>query len=882
MSPESSAHPDRIGPYRIVRRLGAGGMGEVFLAFDDRLDRRVAVKRIRPEARANLERRERLRREARVAARLNHTSIVQVYDILHEEDSDYIVMEYVEGRNLRELIENGAVPLRDALELARELADGLDAAHRLGIVHRDFKTENVLVTAAGRAKITDFGIAKQLLGDEEESLTRGNVVLGTYRSMSPEQARGEPVDHRTDLFSFGVLLYELFTGRSPFQAENSLATLNQVIHVRQKPVCELVPAVPAEVSDLVDHLLEKDPLLRPQSAGQVRRELDRFVQATAELAETAMTMIEPAGSRRATGVGSSGSRTRPSSSGIPPRPDSALTTLKGRPRRALWVVAALVLLGIAAGAAYFALRPPRPPLYVGVLRPEVGAGGGAPETELLSSGVRVALLRALVSLEGISPKELDEIDAAPGSPQQVAREVAADEIVSSRLDCRPDACRVAVKRIRGRDGSVLWADSLEVPTDDFSVAASAVTRQLRLAYADRKTRRGIPDLAVGSGDLKELLRLRRRFESRGEASLDPILDGLEAIRERSPGFLDAYLLEARAVLFRFWESRDPADLQRGFRLAQDARKLAPGDPQPLLVLVELALAANDLELAKDTLEELERLVPGDVRVLERRARYLNARGRTEEALELLRETARVHPSTNRLRNLAQMEFQQGQIAQAREHLQLLLQRSPADSGGLNLLATIELSNGDPRRAAELFGALVQRSPTPARLANLALSYCFLGRYADAVATYRRIVEKEPRNPLYALNLADAYSLQGQKAEADALYRRVLELITADPAASGPQFLTAKAQALAHLGQGPDAVAAVQEALRLAPNDGPVAYEGAVVYALLGESSSALVNAEKALKLGMQPRWFSFPWFDSLRGNPAFQKLLAGSERPASS
>jgi tetratricopeptide (TPR) repeat protein/tRNA A-37 threonylcarbamoyl transferase component Bud32 len=879
LSPEPSAHPDRIGPYRIVRRLGAGGMGEVFLAYDDRLDRPVAIKRIRPDGNNHSERRERLRREARVAARLNHPAIVQVYDILHEEDSDYIVMEYVEGRNLRLLLEAGLPGLGKALELARELAAGLDAAHRMGVVHRDLKTENVLVTAEGRAKITDFGIAKQLLGTDEESLTRDHAVLGTYRSMSPEQARGEPVDHRTDLFSFGVLLYELFTGRSPFQAENSLATLNRVIHFRQTPLFELSPEVPAELSDLVDHLLEKDPLLRPQSAGQVRRELDRLALATAEPGETAMTQIEPAAPSR-TGGGTSGIRTRSVSRGTAPPADSALTTLKGRPRRALWVAVVLGLLGIAAGTAYFVLRPPPPPLYVGVLRPEIGAGSGA-ETELLSSGVRVALLRALVSLEGISPKELDEIDAAPGPPQQVAREIAADEIVSSRLDCRPEACRVAVKRIRGQDGSVLWADSLEVPTDDFSVAASAVTRQLRLAYADRRTRRGIPDLAVSSGDLKEFLRLRRRFESRGEASLDSILAGLQEIRERSPGFLDAYLLEARAVLFHFWESREPADLQRGFRLAQDARKLAPGDPQPLLVLVDLALAANDLVLAEETLEELEGLVPGDVRVLERRARYLSARGRTEEALELLRETARIHPSTNRLRNLAQMEFQQGQIAQAREHLQRLLQRSPADSGGLNLLATIELSNGDPRRAAELFGALVRRSPTPARLANLALSYCFLGRYADAVATYRRIVEQEPRNPLYALNLADAYSLQGQKAEADALYRRVLELIETDPAASGPQFLTAKAQALAHLGKGRDAVAAVQEAFRLAPNDGPVAYEAALVYALLGESSSALVNAEKAVKLGMRPRWFSFPWFDSLRANPDFQRLLAGAGSPES-
>ena len=258
MQLERSNSVETIGPYRILRRLGAGGMGEVFLAYDDRLDRRVAIKRIRPEAGVTRERRERFRREARMAARLSHPAIVQVHDILQgaqEGDLDHIVMEYVEGESLRDMVECGPLKIGQVLELARELADGLEAAHRQGIVHRDLKTENVLVTPEGRPKITDFGIAKRLLAEDgEESLTADDAVVGTCRSMSPEQARGEPVDYRTDLFAFGVLLYEALTGISPFAAENRLATLNRVIHARQRPVRELVPAIPDEVSRLVDHL----------------------------------------------------------------------------------------------------------------------------------------------------------------------------------------------------------------------------------------------------------------------------------------------------------------------------------------------------------------------------------------------------------------------------------------------------------------------------------------------------------------------------------------------------------------------------------------------------------------------------------------------------
>src|SRR3954453_1923203 len=212
----------RIGPYQILKRIGAGGMGEVFLAYDSRLDRMVAIKRIRA-GRGTPVTRERFRREARLAARLSHSAIVQVYDILEEEGNEYIVMEYVEGTTLRDQLGEGPLDVRVAVELARELAAGLDMAHRQGIIHRDLKTENVLVSSEGGPKILDFGIAKRFLDSQEEgSLTADHAVLGTCRVMSPEQARGEPLAPSADLFALGVLLYEVLTGLSPFEAESSL------------------------------------------------------------------------------------------------------------------------------------------------------------------------------------------------------------------------------------------------------------------------------------------------------------------------------------------------------------------------------------------------------------------------------------------------------------------------------------------------------------------------------------------------------------------------------------------------------------------------------------------------------------------------------------
>ena len=863
--------PGMIGPYQVLKRLGAGGMGEVFLAYDERLDRKVAIKRIRADVSSTPERRERFRREARLAAKLNHPAIVQIYDVLTAEDASCIVMEHVEGTNLRQLLDDGPLPVEEVVTLARDVAEGLAEAHRQGIVHRDLKTENVLITSEGRAKIADFGIAKRvLMGTEEDSLTGDGRVLGTYRAMSPEQARGEEVDFRSDLFSLGVLLYEALTGRSPFEAENELAMLNRIVHERQAPVREVRPEVPENLSILVDHLLEKDPLGRPRSAREVAQIL---AGGTLHTGTASPTMMEPL----------PGMPPPAASAGTMKPPDSALTAANRRFGVWSWIALLLVLVAAAAGI-WISLRPARQPLYVAVLRPEVDARSqNSEESELLASAVRLALLQGVLALEDLSPKPFDEVDKAAGPPTAIARAVSVSELVGAKLECRPELCRIVLNRLSGKDGSILWASApFEVPTDNLSVLANAVSRQLRLGYADHRTRKGAQDLAVSDQDLREFLKLRRRFDSRQEPSLDALEERLAAIRARSPRFLDAYLLAADIARHRFWTSRSPEDLQRGFRLIAAAHDLAPDDPQPLFARIDLALAGQDVDLAEKTLAELRPLIPGDVRLLERSSRILDAQGKSQEALAQLRTAARLQPSSKRLHNLAQLEFKLGDVAAAKKTLNLLLQRSPGDFDGMSMLATIELLNGDVNRAIELYRQLVSRSPGTNELNNLSVAYLFAKRYPEAADTTKAILAREPDNPLYVLGLGDAYLLMGRRREAEAQYRRILDLTRADPSKTDPQFLTVKAQALAHLGQGRQAVAAVQEALRLAPDNGTTAYEASLVYALLGEDESALVNAEKAVKSGFGPRWFSFPWFDSLRRRPEFQTITGSAATGASS
>jgi len=264
------ASPERVGPYRIEARLGAGGMGEVYRAHDERLDRWVAIKHILPEKSANPRAWQRLRREARAVARLNHPAIVRIYDIVKEDEGDWIVMELVEGRNLDRVIREDPLRFGQALHLAREIAEGLAEAHAQGIVHRDLKTENIMVTEEGHAKILDFGLAKSLWpGREESVISVQGSIIGTGHAMSPEQTRGEPLDHRSDLFSLGSLLFELFTGQNPFRGEHFIQVAARICSYQPPPVRAMNRRVPEEISVLIDRLLEKSPGLRPQSAAEV-------------------------------------------------------------------------------------------------------------------------------------------------------------------------------------------------------------------------------------------------------------------------------------------------------------------------------------------------------------------------------------------------------------------------------------------------------------------------------------------------------------------------------------------------------------------------------------------------------------------------------------
>ena len=310
----------KLGPYEIIALLGAGGMGEVYRAQDTRLDRSVAIKILSSTFSADSDRLRRFEQEARSASALNHPNIITIYELGRDGSTHYIAMELVEGKTVRELIASGSLPIRKAIEIAAQMAEGLTKAHEAGIAHRDLKPENLMVSKDGFVKILDFGLAKLTLpsGELPETSptvawqTRPGVVMGTVQYMSPEQASGGRLDFRSDQFSFGLVLYEMVTGKLAFRRDTTAETLVAILREQADPIGAQNSDAPAPLCWVIERCLAKEPDKRYISTRELARELaairDRFSEKPAKQVESPARQSSCAADR-ACGTGQ-GSRRR--------------------------------------------------------------------------------------------------------------------------------------------------------------------------------------------------------------------------------------------------------------------------------------------------------------------------------------------------------------------------------------------------------------------------------------------------------------------------------------------------------------------------------------------------------------------------------------------
>ena len=841
----SQAH---IGAYRILELIGTGGMGDVFLAYDERLRRRVAIKRIRSDAEATPRARQRLRREAEAAAALSHPAIVHVYDIVSDDSGDAIVMEYVQGETLDVMRSRGPLPPRQATNIGRQVAEGLAAAHALGFVHRDLKTQNVMLTPSGQVRILDFGLVKELERPlPDQALTAEGSLLGTLRSMSPEQAQGRSLDARSDLFSLGVLLYEICTGRPPFEGESPTETLVQLIAHPPRPIRDVNPQVPSRLATLVDQLLEKDPARRPASA-----------------AELAARLAEMEGLEGETG----------SAAAADPRGDSR--TIADSPARATWrrsipIVAGVALL-VAAAFALDALRrrgTVDPPTAVLVAEPNLASPAADERTRLAAFAVRESVVRTLAGLQGIEPVAAEELPANPLTLQQTARAVAADEVVVPAIDCSGASCRVSLRRQRAGDAHVLASstpvDVSSEPEDALGLA-SAIVLGVRELYAGHALRGAVPNLELRGADFERYLSFQRRA-SGGQVLTAADVDELERLAQSSPGLIEARLLAASAA-------RALKDRTRALRVLQGGSPDDQADPRLLRQRFLLDLETGQMSDAERALSALEARVPGDVRVLRGRAQLLILQGRLAEAAEVRRHVLRLRPTWRNLWFLADVETETGDEKAAREHLRRLLEISPDNPRGRAKLAELEWFLGDPAQAVRIYEGLLKEQETPENIANLGWSRLLAGEYGAAADAYRRALELRPADLRARLNLGIALQGLGDDAGARLAYGEVLER-AAVRGAAGP--LTAserllQAQALARLGRKVEAVELTMQALNEGQRGRQEVFQAALIYALCGDTNHALVLARDARQRGLSRSWFRIPGFETMRAVPGFAEL----------
>lgn len=858
--------PERLGPYLIRSRLGAGGMGQVFLAWHELLDRLVALKLIRSDRAGDPVYRERLMGEARAAARLAHPSIVGIHDVFESDQGPCVVMEFVPGRTLAQVIrERGRLGVAEAVALGRDVAEGLAAAHRRDLVHRDLKSDNVMVTPGGRAVILDFGLA---FTPDPAAASAEASVAGTPHCLAPEQLEGR-ADARSDLFALGLLLYEMLSGISPFRGADWRESVQRVRFLEPAPLRGWRPELPPALGELVARLLAKDPAARPASAAAVAAALAAMPGETAG---------------EAAAGGAAGEAPTASFPGLPAAAGSSppAPAAGSRPRRRapIGIAAVLVLLAAAAAAALYRGRAERPIRRVLVLPPRVGAE--VPDGRLLASALLSAGLAevgAFRRLAAIDPSLLDGAagpPAAGSSPADAARAVAADEALLSEIEAEASGnIQVSLRRV-DRSGRALYSASLEVPRRpvDLRWAAEAFGVALRSAFREVEERADAPRLDIEGADYAAFVRLLDATLADGFATAERLQELAELAR-RAPSFLPLQQMLGQMALRRYGESREPADLEIGLRTARHCRVLAPENPQAIKLAFEAELAAGRLDAAATLLGQLEKLGGHGVLALHGRARLADRQGRPDEALALSGRLAELEPSWQNLYQLADRELRLGRAAAARGHLGEVLAMLPENARAKTKLAELELLYGDPAAAERLFAALIAVRPRRSLLTNRGLALFLLGRLDEARGSFEAALALAPGHPTATLNLADLLAARGDGGAAAALYgdvrRRLLAQRAAAPLSAADTMILA--QCLAHLGETREAVALAQ-AIRLDdPQNSELAFQAAIVYGAAGDRTSALVAAERALAGGVQPRWFALPALSALRREPELRRLL---------
>jgi len=877
----------RFGRYELLSRLGAGGMGEVWRARDQDLHRDVAVKFLPEKFAADPNRFSRFSQEALAASRLTHPNIVTIHEIGETSGLHYIVMELVDGETLREiLLAQGERPLspRRLLEIGAQIADGLAKAHAAGIVHRDLKPENVMLTSDGFVKILDFGLVK-LHGDgsggHEQWFDSGaptwagpespspqtavGAVLGTAGYMSPEQARGRGVDHRSDQFALGAILYELATGRQAFRRETPAQTIAAIIDATPEPLAVLSPALPPPARWIIERCLAKDPAERYASTLDLARELRNVRERLPEVGS---------GASAETGFG------RPAFDWRRPARIGA---------------AALAVLALAWGARELLRNagdsaPTRTPV-VAVL--PVTNLTGQPEYDATAVGIAEVVIAGLAEIDGVQvlsrPSTAGYRDRK-GDLAAVGRELDAGYVVDGALQRSEQTLRVSLSLVQIPSNVVRWSGTFDgaFPRlfDLQSRVAEGLAGALRISLAppERVRIEARPTASPSAWEeYTAALTLLDRLDRPGYVAR--AITQLEAAIKADPRFARAHAVLGRACFLRYRETGDATWADRARDAVEEALRLDPKDADVRSGLAFIYSGRGKPDQALEEVRQALALRPNNDDYLRQLAYLLTDAGQPAAALDAARRALALRPGFGENHNvLGWVHYHAGRFHEAAASYRRDTELEPDNAWAFQMLGTSLWMQGDFDGAVAPFREAIRLAPDARAWANLGGVYYAKGASADAVRAYQEAARLEPASGTIRRSLGDARAKAGDEGEAKADWRAAIELsrtaLGVNP--RDPRQLKNTAICFAKLGERDPALRSAQLALEAGPADPDTHYGAAVVHALLGDEKAGLVFLEKAIVLGASPSLASQDEdLARLRATPEFPGVLERARKARS-
>ncbi|HEX3142638.1 MAG TPA: protein kinase [Pyrinomonadaceae bacterium] len=770
----------KLGNYRILEKIGAGGQGTVYKATDTKLGRAVVIKVLPPELTVKEANLKRFEREARLASALDHPNICTIFDLNDIEGVHFIAMQYVEGKNVRDLVNGRPLDFRSALTIAIQVADALSAAHERGIVHRDIKAGNVMVTPSGQVKILDFGLAK--LVDESAApgnihhtdLTEVGVPYGTATYAAPEQARGERVDARADIFSTGVLLYELLTGTWPFQGKTSVDVRHAVLHEDPVPLNEARPGgAPWQLQVILDRAIAKDPKQRYQRVGELRDDLRTVLREIEAGGPQTFDPIMPVAPKHMAGSGRMGRAMRwlrgiTGERSTPQRSSGSETSAHETP-----------LTSLSGERKSIAILP-----FKNV--------SNDPESSFYEFSLADAVITELARVRSLVVRPSSEIVKYQGvqvDPRQAGREMSVSAVLSAGFLRAGNRLRVTAQLVDVDSGDLIWSDRIDAEANDIIGVQDKITQEivdgLRLELSPDEKDRLVQQPTANAEAYEEYLRGRDAlgrfiYQTIARKDIDEAIHHFERAAYLDPSFALAHSGLGKAYANRVIKGTgETGDYDLATEAFDKALALDPTLLEPRRHMVLIYLSNGEKDRARETAEKLLRESPNDPGVHFQRGVIARLDGEYEKALRCFERMARLSPAERVVAsyNRARIFTYQNDYARAMRELDEGAAVEPDHPLIKTFRARALYYHDDVVKAAEILEQVLEQQPQLDGIRPIYATFLSaLGFNEEARAQLTDEV-KETANTDHDVSywLASAYAMEGEREEALKWLRRALEL-----------------------------------------------------------------------------------------------------------